>query len=139
MSTSTKVASVNNANGAQKLGSVMEGDTTVAGNLNTVVVKSGDLSSPLPKRRRRITGSRSVRSARSTRHGGGGEDDVSDGLFGIIATAKKGHAMPRALWPVVNLILVELSGGMATRLGAAKVVMEAWKKDRTPMQEVIFV
>jgi hypothetical protein len=60
-------------------------------------------------------------------------------LYRDIVTANVGDPIPRSLWPVVNVILVEWTGRRARRLGAGKVVMSAWEKERTPPREVIFV
>jgi len=60
-------------------------------------------------------------------------------LYREIVTANVGDPMPRSLWPVVNVILVEWAGPRARRVGAGKIMMSAWEKIRTPPREVIFI
>jgi hypothetical protein len=53
--------------------------------------------------------------------------------------AEEGESLPRELWPVVNLLLVECDGRIAHRVGVGKVMMNAWADQRTPVQKMILV
>jgi Heterokaryon incompatibility protein (HET) len=67
------------------------------------------------------------------------KDGSAGKLFHAVSTAEEGEPLPRSLWAVVNLILVDWDGRTARRLGVGKVIMSAWEDAKTPAQEVIFV
>ena len=59
---------------------------------------------------------------------GEAKEKQEDTLFRQLYMARKGEEIPRSLWAVVNLIMVEWRGGRAVRVGVGKVVVGAWKE-----------
>jgi len=70
------------------------------------------------------------------RRGGVRAPAVVDCVAALLA-AEKGAPRPRALWPTVNLILVEWDGPVARRIGVGRVVFDAWVVSRGPAEEII--
>lgn len=63
-------------------------------------------------------------------------DSAAD-LFNVLHSARKDQPMARALWPVVNVMLVDWDGNIAHRAGVGKVVMHAWQEEAAPPKEVL--
>ena len=69
------------------------------------------------------------------------EQDIQDsaiGLFSALYSAQQGEPVVRALWPVVNVMLVDWNGKIARRAGIGKVIMKAWQEQGHRPEEVLF-
>lgn len=64
-------------------------------------------------------------------------DGIPGELYDELANAVEGEPMPRALWPLVNVILVVWEGEFARRVGVGKVIMRAWQEQKSSRREVI--
>jgi hypothetical protein len=53
-------------------------------------------------------------------------------LYKKLRDAKKGGVVPRDLWPVVNVMLVDWDGTIVRRAGIGRVIKAAWEEIRAP-------
>ena len=58
-------------------------------------------------------------------------------LFKTLFEAEKGELLPRELWPVLNVLLVDWDGKVANRAGVGKIMKVAWQERKSPLTEVV--
>lgn len=63
-------------------------------------------------------------------------NNASTNLATEIGSAQKGDTVPRFLWPVVNLLLVDWDGQVARRAGVGKVMMAAWHREKKSRRQI---